>query len=132
MTSMAAGERPHRLSAADVVARAEEVLGLTEEAWRALRKTSRSTIQYACLEKIGQDMLVAKERARKYRAEGHEATAYRCPFSPVRDHWHVGHVPSIESIVRLQDAVRDLHGNLPYPNRSHLPNPTTRKIVQSG
>jgi hypothetical protein len=72
---------------------------------------------------MGQGQADAKARARKYRRDGHEATAYRCPFSPVRPHWHVGHVPSIESIARTQDAIRDLHGNLPRPNRSHLPNP---------
>lgn len=122
MTTTPLQHRPRRLSAADLVAKAEEVLGLTEDAWRALRKTSRSTIQYACLEKKGQGEKAARARVRRYRGEGHEATAYRCPFSPADHHWHVGHVPSIESIARLQDAVRDLHGNLPYPNRAHLPN----------
>lgn len=119
MTSYAPGSRSRRLSAAETEERAREVLGLTREAWRALRKTSRRTIQYACLEKTGQTEGEARRRARKYEAEGHQARAYPCPFSPPDHHFHVGHVPSIHAVARLQEAIRDLHGNLPvvHPNR---------------
>lgn len=37
--------------------------------------------------------------------------AYRCPF--LRSHWHVGHVPTVEKLTEIADAIRTLAGNGP-------------------
>lgn len=97
----------------DAVEGAAVVLGLTEAAWIALQESTRVVIFRACLDKTGMGLRVAKAVQAIRRAEGHHDTAYRCPFSPPDHHWHVGRVPSMESVATIAAAVRDLHGNLP-------------------
>lgn len=59
----------------------------------------------ACTSKAAMSRRTARLRADTL--EG--AWAYRCPFtSPRTRHWHVGHVPSIESLQTVADAIRTL------------------------
>ncbi len=72
-------------------------------------------IARACLDKDGMGRKAAMSVEARQRRQGKDVavSAYRCPFSSKDHHWHVGHVPSIETVASIADAVRDLHGNLP-------------------
>lgn len=48
--------------------------------------------------------------------DGHPASAYRCSFCR---RWHVGHVPSIEGLQGIADAIRVLAGNGPGSAPAH-------------
>lgn len=60
----------------------------------------------ACESKIGHGKDIARRIAEHHRAEGDLVGAYRCPFCHL---WHVGHVPSLESLQLIADAIR-YHG----------------------
>lgn len=59
----------------------------------------------ACGNKIPHSRDTARRIAEHHRAEGDLVGAYRCPFCPGK-HWHVGHVPSMESLQQIADAIR--------------------------
>jgi len=99
----------------EVALKAQERLGVDAVAWALLQETTRTVILRACLGKVPMGLHAAKSVERVHRAEGERQTAYRCPFSPPDAHWHIGHVPSIETVATIALAVRDLHGNLPNP-----------------
>lgn len=88
-------------------------LGLSPEAWAALREPTRNYITKACLDKVAYSAKAARGIASRHRRDGEVFSPYRCPFDG--RHWHVGHPPSMETVMSLADAVRDLHGNLPNP-----------------
>lgn len=41
-------------------------------------------------------------------AQGENCAPYRCPFSSITggEHWHVGHTPSMESLLTIAAAIR--------------------------
>jgi hypothetical protein len=75
-----------------------------------VKASSEAVIERACTRKARLGMRTAQRLARWKRVEGHEVSAYRCPFC---GSWHVGHVPSVEGLEQLARAIRDQHGNAP-------------------
>ncbi len=82
-----------------------------------MRPEHQRTRQRVCTEKARYDDRAAAFEAvrwirrRQRRAGlGHDPTlhAYRCPFSGAEEHFHVGHPPSLESMKKIADAIRDL------------------------
>jgi hypothetical protein len=59
-----------------------------------------------CDRKIRYGPRLARSTAARMRGQGENVSAYRCPFSAPETHWHVGHMPSMESLQELADAVR--------------------------
>lgn len=56
-----------------------------------------------CKSRFGRD--TARGRAGELTVETGEAIrAYRCPFGG--DHWHVGHVPTMETVAEVAAAIR--------------------------
>lgn len=50
------------------------------------------------------EVLRALARKGSHRAQG--MTSYRCPFPP--EHYHLGHVPSVESLKSIAREIRGL------------------------
>lgn len=80
---------------------------------------ARHALASAHSEKARLSQAEARRRASAARDRtGHRIFAYPCPFSHItgngRRHWHIGHVPSPESIERLALAMRYLR------DRPHL------------
>lgn len=65
----------------------------------------------ACGEKKPFGRETAQKVAGEMPYDGHRRlTAYRCPFG---EHWHVGHLLSVEGLTTMAEAVRVLSGNGP-------------------
>lgn len=66
--------------------------------WRAERAKG-------CVGKTCYGQRLARVVAERLRAEGVAVTAYRCPWGET-PHWHLGHVPSIDRLHEIADAIR--------------------------
>lgn len=67
-------------------------------------------VEHACGRKRALDRRHAQKVARAARERGERVSAYPCPFC---ESWHVGHVPSLDSMEDIARAIRDQHGNAP-------------------
>lgn len=65
-----------------------------------------------CGEKSRMGRHAAMSLAQHLRARGKRIGAYHCPFCRC---WHVGHIPSMESVSRIAQAIRTLGGDDPGP-----------------
>jgi hypothetical protein len=75
----------------------------------SLRPEHEVVRQRVCCRKPCLSSAEARRQAEQ-RGDGHNA--YPCPFWRVRTprwrHWHVGHLPSMESLATVAAAIRDL------------------------
>lgn len=74
----------------------------------------QAIVERACGDKQRYGWRTARDIAADRRASGDDISAYRCPFNHDDDggqpHWHLGHVPSMESVHDVVDAIRYQHG----------------------
>lgn len=60
-----------------------------------------------CRKKAALDRQHAMSHAAAKREDGVAISAYRCPFQP--DHRHVGRGPSMQTLKRIAEVLRDRH-----------------------
>lgn len=63
----------------------------------------RAEAQKGCAGKIRYGVQLSHTIAERLRARGRAVTAYRCPWC---GSWHLGHVPSIDRLREIADAIR--------------------------
>lgn len=70
-----------------------------------------------CTRKVAMGRGAAMAVGTKARRNGQQMSAYRCPFSmDPTCHWHVGHPPSMKTLKRIAEMLRDRHaGTVPVP-----------------
>jgi hypothetical protein len=60
-------------------------------------------VERMCTRKRRYGRVVARQVAERMRGRGRRVSPYRCPCCAG---WHVGHVPSIESVTRIAQLIR--------------------------
>lgn len=90
----------------------ERVLLPEADVWDRLHPETRRVIERACLSKTAWSHGGSMGAVRRLRAKGETVSPYRCPFED-GDVWHVGHVPSMETVAGLAKAIRDVNGDRP-------------------
>jgi hypothetical protein len=68
--------------------------------------------QRVCLHKRRLGRKAAMGLAGRLRVDGDPISAYRCPFATGDDaHWHIGHGPSLLTLERVAEVLRDRRMN---------------------
>jgi len=65
----------------------------------------RVELERGCAGKVPLGKRAARSIAEQARREGNRVTAYRCPWAE-DGHWHTGHVPSMQRVEQIADAIR--------------------------
>lgn len=87
-------------------------LRIRQVEWWGLLPSTRGVIRKACLSKVAVEAKRARETSRRARSGGTNLRGYRCPFGH-DSHFHLGRVPSMETVASIALAIRDLHGDSP-------------------
>lgn len=94
-------------------------LRIRQVEWWDLQPSTRGVIRAACLTKVAVDAQRARETSRRARNGGTPLRGYRCPFGH-DSHFHLGRVPSMETVATIALAIRDLRGDCPSKKLPNL------------